>query len=81
MDFSAYTAYIWNVKKHNITMRDTESVLIKRNPNKCGHKYLKHVYRKCVVYNTVEKNEHFKIGSLIIHVDNLIKHCFKLAKL
>lgn len=34
VDFSAYTAYIWNVKKHNITMRDTESVLIKRNPNK-----------------------------------------------
>lgn len=36
----------------------------------CGHTYFKHVYRKCVVCNTLEKMN-IKIGPLIIHVNTL----------
>lgn len=44
----------------------------------CGHTYFKHVYRKCVVCNTLEEcTLNWSIDNSCKH---FIKHCFKLVE-
>lgn len=77
VDFSAYMAHIMECEEAQHTqMRNQYTYLYNKNlyifANKmeCGHTYFKHVYRKCVVCNTLEKMN-IKIGPLIIHVNTL----------
>lgn len=62
VDFSAYMAHIMECEEAQHTqMRNqymylyNKNLYIFANKMECGHTYFKHVYRKCVVCNTLEK--------------------------
>lgn len=85
VDFSAYMAHIMECEEAQHTqMRNqymylyNKNLYIFANKMECGHTYFKHVYRKCVVCNTLEK------WTLNWSIDNsckhFIKHCFKLVE-
>lgn len=85
VDFSAYMAHIMECEEAQHTqMRNqymylyNKNLYIFANKMECGHTYFKHVYRKCVVCNTLEK------WTLNWSIDNsckhFIKHCLKLVE-
>lgn len=85
VDFSAYMAHIMECEEAQHTqMRNqymylyNKNLYIFANKMECGHTYFKHVNRKCVVCNTIEK------WTLNWSIDNsckhFIKHCLKLVE-
>lgn len=82
VDFSAYMAHIMECEEAQHTQMQNQYMYLYNknliNKMECGHTYFKHVYRKCVVCNTLEK------WTLNWSIDNsckhFIKHCFRITQ-